>query len=472
MQPDPNCKFLYQSQSMTENIENLSGSTPDVAEAQARCDAWGQFHDVLRRNWQSGNGGVYAVCSAHPQVIDAAIRQSIEDNSVLLVESTSSQVNQLGGYTGQTPQRFAHFVKSAAHRAGLSAERVLLGGDHLGPFPWRSEASDSALEKACALVRSCVLAGYKKIHLDPSMPCANDDEARLNERTIAARAAVLCEAAENALRDLSSGSREPVYVIGTEVPAPGGEVLATHGLTVTAADDVHQTLEVFREAFLKRGLSSAWERVVALVVQPGVDFGADTIFNYDKNKARSLSAALETHAGIVYEAHSTDYQSPGSLAQLVQDHFAILKVGPWLTFAFREAVLALGAIERELLQTSRQHRLSQLREALEAAMLRNPAHWRPYYHGAEEDVRRDLIYGYSDRCRYYWNEPLVQEELDRLFRNLAMGPIPLTVISQYLPEEYRAIRAGRIQAVSEQMIQEHIRQVLRIYAAASATAAP
>src|SRR5450631_1112240 len=241
MQPDPNCKFLYQSQSMTENIENLSGSTPDVAEAQARCDAWGQFRDVLRRNWQSGNGGVYAVCSAHPQVIDAAIRQSIEDNSVLLVESTSSQVNQLGGYTGQTPQRFAHFVKSAAHRAGLSAERVLLGGDHLGPFPWRSEASDSALEKACALVRSCVLAGYQKIHLDPSMPCAddNDKDARFDERTIATRAAVLCEAAEKASRDLSSGSPAPVYVIGTEVPAPGGEVLAAHGPTVTAADDVH-----------------------------------------------------------------------------------------------------------------------------------------------------------------------------------------------------------------------------------------
>ena len=157
---------------------------------------------------------------------------------------------------------------------------------------------------------------------------------------------------------------------------------------------------------------------------------------------------------------------------MVKDHFAILKVGPWLTFAFREAVLALGAIERELLNTSHAHSLSQVREALDAAMLRNPAHWRPYYHGAEEDVRRDRLYGYSDRCRYYWNEPAVQKEVDRLFQNLAATPIPHTLISQYLPEEYAASRTGQLEAVPEQMIQEHIRQVLRIYASASAPAVP
>lgn len=174
------------------------------------------------------------------------------------------------------------------------------------------------------------------------LPCADDEEARLNERAIAARAAVLCEAAEKASRDLSSRSPQPVYVIGAEVPTPGGEVLGAQGSTATPADDVHRTLEVFHEAFLQRGLSSAWERVVALVVQPGVDFGADAVFDYDGSNAGFLSAALATHDGIVYEAHSTDDQSDGSLAQMVRDHFAILKVGPWLTFAFRDAVLGFG----------------------------------------------------------------------------------------------------------------------------------
>jgi D-tagatose-1,6-bisphosphate aldolase subunit GatZ/KbaZ len=438
---------------MTRGNTSSSGSCTDL-------------RNVLRRNWHSGSGGTYAVCSSHPQVIDAAIRQSIEDGSLLHVESTSSQVNQFGGYSRQTPEQFSHSVKSAAQRAGLPAEQVLLGGDHLGPFPWRSEAAHSAMEKACDLVRQCVLARYQKIHLDPSMPCAGD--APLTEDIIAQRAASLCAAAEQACRGLPHDRQQPVYVIGTEVPTPGGELLAAHGPAVTTADNVHRTLEIFQRVFRERGLVAAWERVVAIVVQPGVDFDADTVFDYDAVKARPLSAALAAHEGIVYEAHSTDYQSPTALAQMVKDHFAILKVGPWLTFAFREAVLALGNIEREVLKTNSGSRLSEVREALLSAMARNPTHWRPYYHGDEEQISRSLIYGYSDRCRYYWNEPEVQKEVARLLDNLAGRNIPLPLISQYLPGEYKAIRTGRMQAIPEQIIQEHIQHVLRQYAAASA----
>ena len=320
------------------------------------------------------------------------------------------------------------------------------------------------MTKACELVRRCVLAGYQKIHLDASMPCAGD--AALSEHLIATRAAILCDAAEQASRDLPPGCQRPVYVIGTEVPAPGGEVLAADGPAATTADDVHRTLEISQQAFRERGLLAAWERVVALVVQPGVDFGADVIFDYDEGKARPLSAALATHEGIVYEAHSTDYQKAAALAQMVKDHFAILKVGPWLTFAFREAVLALGSIERELLKTSVGCRPSQVREALLSAMMRNPVHWRQYYRGDEEQVSLSLIYGYSDRCRYYWNEPEVRKEIALMVDNLAVRPIPLPLISQYLPDEYKPIRTGRVRAIPGQIIREHIRQVLRIYASA------
>jgi D-tagatose-1,6-bisphosphate aldolase subunit GatZ/KbaZ len=424
------------------------------------------FRNVLRQNWQSGSGGTYAVCSSHPHVIDAAIRQSIEDDSLLHVESTSIQVNQFGGYSGQTPEQFAHSVKSAAQRAGLPSEKVLLGGDHLGPFPWRNEAVDSAMKKACELIRQCVLAGYQKIHLDPSMPCAGDGP--LSENIIAQRAASLCAAAEQAASDLPSNRQPPIYVIGTEVPAPGGELLAADGPAVTTAADVHRTLEIFQRVFRERGLSAAWERVVALVVQPGVDFDSDTVFDYDSDDTHSLSAALAPHEGMVYEAHSTDYQTPAALAQMVKDHFAILKVGPWLTFAFREAVLALGNIECELMKTSPGSRISEVREALLSAMTRNPTHWRQYYHGDEEQISRSLIYGYSDRCRYYWNEPEVQKEIASLLDNLAGRNIPLPLISQYLHSEYQAIRTGRIKAIPEQIIQEHIQQVLRHYAAACA----
>jgi len=214
---------------------------------QQREEPSSRLRELLRRNRLSGRGGIYAVCSAHPAVIEAAVEQSSKDGSLLLVESTSSQVNQFGGYTGLTPSEFADLVHCAAKSVGLPAERVVLGADHSGPFPWRHEPSNSALEKAQTLVRECVGAGYQKIHLDASMPCG-DDERSLTEQAVASRAAILCQAAEEAHRKLASGSPQLVYVVGTEVPAPGGESVDAHTPVVTNAEDTHRTLEAFRLA--------------------------------------------------------------------------------------------------------------------------------------------------------------------------------------------------------------------------------
>jgi D-tagatose-1,6-bisphosphate aldolase subunit GatZ/KbaZ len=151
---------------------------------------------------------------------------------------------------------------------------------------------------------------------------------------------------------------------------------------------------------------------------------------------------------------------------MVEDHFAILKVGPWLTFAFREAVFALSAIEKELLTGRKGRRPSRVREVLDRAMLRNPAYWRSYYHGDKSQLRLARAYSYSDRCRYYWHERAVQTEIERLLDNLKMQSFPLTPVSQYLPQEYAAIRAGEIEQTAEAIIRYHIQLVLRIYAAA------
>ena len=433
------------------------------------AQAGARLREILRGNRETRRGGTYAVCSAHVAVIEAAIKQALEDGSILHVESTSSQVNQFGGYSCSTPSQFARFIRSAAENAGLPCERILLGGDHLGPFPWRAEPSPSALAKACELVRDCVRAGYQKIHLDASMPCADDPGSGLPEKVVAQRAAMLCQAAEEAGQGLSPDSPRLVYVIGSEVPAPGGESVGSHAPAVTAAEHASRTLQTFREAFAELSLSSVWERVIAVVVQPGVDFGSNVIFNYDSATAQSLSRALSNYPGIVFEAHSTDYQSPQALAHMVGDHFAILKVGPWLTFAYREAVLALSRIERELFGTTSGSQLSEVREALEEAMLREPSQWKPYYAGTEDEVRRDLIYAFSDRCRYYWRQPAVQKEISRLLQNLSAKPVPLSLISQYLPLEYEAIRAGGLHAVPGEMIRHHIRRVLRVYANACST---
>jgi len=408
---------------------------------------------------------VYAVCSAHPEVIATASGEARSNNSILHVESTSSQVNQYGGYTGQTPQQFAGFVRSVTHTAGLSSDRVLLGGDHLGPFPWRREPVSLAMQKAHALVRACVLAGYRKIHLDASMACSDESASVLDERTVAERAAALCETAENAFRELPVNSPPLLYVVGTEVPAPGGESSAEEALSVTPVSHVQSTLRAFQQAFAKRGLENAWERVIGLVVQPGVEFGEWNVFDYDRGKAASLSLALPANPQLVYEAHSTDFQLATGLRQLVEDHFAILKVGPELTFSFREAVFALCAIEHEMLRRKAEQ-VSRVREALEAAMVRNPSYWRDYYRGDENELRISRLYSFSDRCRYYWFQPELQAQIELLTKNLNDHPPALTLVSQYLPQEYDAIRAGVLRPLPSQMIRHHIAAVLQKYAKA------
>ena len=69
-----------------------------------------------------------------------------------------------------------------------------------------------------------------------------------------------------------------------------------------------QLWEVFQRAFEKCGLNDAWERVIGLVVQPGVEFGENSMFDYDPRKALDLIHALPASPPLVYEAHSTDYQ--------------------------------------------------------------------------------------------------------------------------------------------------------------------
>jgi D-tagatose-1,6-bisphosphate aldolase subunit GatZ/KbaZ len=399
-------------------------------------------------------------------VIDAGLRQARADGSLVLIESTSSQVNQFGGYTGQTPEQFAATVHAAGRRHSLSEGKLLLGGDHLGPYPWRDQPSAAALRNAGDLVRACVLAGYGKIHLDASMACADDDGPALSDHVIAQRAAVLCRAAETAYEELPPGSPPLVYVIGTEVPTPGGETHPGEALQVTTVEHLHRTLQVFRTAFERNGVERAWERVIGIVVQPGVEFGENIILDYDRSKAQPLSAALPEYPCLVYEAHSTDYQSPTALRHMVEDHFGILKVGPALTFGFREAIFALSAIEYECCAGKRGFRLSRVREALEQAMLRNPSYWASHYHGTEEEQRFARAFSYSDRCRYYWTDPMVREEVDRLYGNLSGFSLPPTAISQYLPLEYEAIRAGKLSADPNAIIEHHVRAILRVYAAA------
>jgi D-tagatose-1,6-bisphosphate aldolase subunit GatZ/KbaZ len=412
----------------------------------------------IAANRATGSGGLFSVCSADPTVLEASLRHArTNDSDFVLIEATSNQVNQHGGYTGMRPADFAKLVRNMAQRIGYPVDRVVLGGDHLGPNAWQGQSARTAMAEAATMIAQYVEAGFTKIHLDCSMPCA-DDQAPLSDEVVAERAAELCQVAEREYGLV--GCTAPVYVIGTEVPVPGGVTGALDGLSVTSPDDARQTLAVHQSTFAARDLADAWQRVIAVVVQPGVEFGHHDIVDYDPEKATELSNVIDEFPNIVFEAHSTDYQGVDALVTLVRDHFAILKVGPGLTFALREALWGLDAIERECLGD----RASGFRQKVLSVMKQEPRYWENYYRSTEENQRAlDLQYSLSDRIRYYWPHPDIQAVRSEMFENIArLRPIP-ELISQYLPRAYDAMRAGQCDASPESLTIANVTAVLDNY---------
>jgi len=416
--------------------------------------------------------GLYSVCSTHPAVLDATLLRG-RRGEMVIIETTANQVNQFGGYTGMTARDFILRTRERARHLDVPLECIVFGSDHAGPFPWRNEVASSAMKRARGLVEDSVREGFVKIHLDASMHLADDmgDRTRpLDPRVGAERSAELCQAAENAWEDRRSRERDappPLYVIGTDVPAPGGTESGAAAPQVTTPRELEDSVEMCRKAFAARGLDSAWERVIAVVVQPAVEHGEHTVHRYDRSKVHALvEARRKNHRGRVFEAHATDYQTAGGLRQMVEDDFAILKVGPSLTGAVREALFLMDHVEEALAALRPGFQPSRVAEALEVAMLANPSYWKSYYRGDVATVSFLRKYGLSDRCRYYWGVPLVSAATERMMSNLRSAEIPMALLNQYFPRQAVRIQEGSLAPDPGSIIRAQVDEVLDKYTAA------
>ncbi|MCL2130400.1 MAG: class II D-tagatose-bisphosphate aldolase, non-catalytic subunit, partial [Treponema sp.] len=393
--------------------------------------------DTAEKNRRGQRAGLYSACSANELVLRGAIRHAVFHNYPLIIESTSNQVNQLGGYTGIRPHEFAAFVQKIAHEENMGRENLILGGDHLGPLIWLNENEDKAMIKAAEMVKAYTLAGYTKIHLDTSMKLADDPPGPLNPAVCARRGAFLAKTVYETLAAMPGNSKRPLLVIGSEVPIPGGSREHEDSVTPTKSQDFLSQVSIFKEEFAKAGVD--FKDVIAFVVQPGVEFGDDFVCLYDPEKAAALTGALKKVPDIVFEGHSTDYQSPGHLAALVQDGVAILKVGPGLTFYLREALFLLEEIEE--IMVSEKSR-SNFRVTLLGEMNANKKYWEKYYSGSAKEIEYKKFYSYSDRCRYYLPAGPVQKSIELLLNNITI--IPPALLSQFFPAQYRRYIMGTL----------------------------
>lgn len=407
----------------------------------------------------------FSVTGSDPVVLRACMRDAKERGSWFICEATVNQVNQFGGYTGMKPKDYADMVCRLARETGFPEEKIILSGDHLGPFTWQHLEAEEAMVRSRELVRQYVEAGFRKIHLDPTMPLKGDDAAVFGDDLIAQRAADLARVSEEAYERTKDDTRwdyRPVYVIGSEVPIPGGTE-EKETMHVTEPEALRATLGCFRRAFVENGLEQVWEDTVAVVAQIGLEFSEDNVYDFNHENALPLARELERHPGICFESHSSDYQTPDALCHMVLDGVGILKVGPELTFAHREALFALSFIEEQLAPACGlvpSGFMSVLDRTMRCA---KPDYWRKYYHGNEAALRMKRGYSYSDRCRYYFEQPVVKRARERLIENLSSVEIPTYLLSQFLPVQYEKVRLGLLENTPEALIDDKIRAVMDRY---------
>lgn len=428
------------------------------------------MRSLIAKSKQGLLSGIPSYCTANELVIEACLEQGKRFGDSILIEATANQVNQFGGYTGMKPADFKKFVYRIADKVGFPREKVILGGDHLGPLTWSKLPEKEAMKNSVELVKLFVSAGFKKIHLDTSMRVGDDPvDKPLEDSVIAHRGAVLYKACESAYQKLlkkNPNEERPVFIIGSEVPIPGGAQQAEESISVTKPEALKKTLAAYEKAFKEEGISDAFENIIGVVVQPGVEFGDGDAFIYNRENAKSLTAAAKKMKGIVLEGHSTDYQSAKALREMTEDGIAILKVGPALTFGLREGLYALSYMEKILVAENKR---ANFIETLENCMLKNPANWVKHYHGNEEELKVKRMFSYSDRCRYYLAQPEIVAAIDKLLANMNSVEIPLGMLHQFMPYQYYKVRDGKLKPTAENLVKDCVVAIVEDYNYATKT---
>lgn len=391
---------------------------------------------IVTANRHGQIAAIPSVCSAHPDVLRASLLRAQTRDRAIVIEATSNQVNQFGGYTGMTPRDFVSTVNSIADAAKVDRDRIIFGGDHLGPQVWRKGEAAQAMAKASTMVSDYVNAGFTKIHLDCSEGCAGED-AQVGDSLAASRAASLAETC------LSGGQTDLTFVIGTEVPPPGGARADEEGdIAPTSPAAAEKTLQAHRDAFS----DAAWSKVSGLVVQPGVEFAPMHVHHFPTDRDPALRDVMLRWPDLCLEAHSTDYQHPEVFPKLANLGFAYQKVGPALTFAYRQAVYAL-----DQMQAAAGWGQAVVYDTMETLMLADADAWRGHYHGAPDQLKIARHFGLADRIRYYWAQPTAQSAVANLLSIFRGRTLPLPLLWQFFDNAVIA-RADAIGGITAQTL--------------------
>ena len=204
----------------------------------------GMLQKIAMENKTGRQIGVFSVCTSNQLVIRAALRHAGKRGYPLVLEATSNQCNQFGGYTGMTPKDYMDMVHHLVEEEGCPASQLILGGDHLGPLVSCHKPEREAMKDAADMIRAYAAAGFGKIHIDTSMRLGDDDPRQpLAPEVCARRAAELALVVRETCRALPD-AEQPVLVVGSEVPIPGGSLVHEDSVTPTSPVEIARQIRL------------------------------------------------------------------------------------------------------------------------------------------------------------------------------------------------------------------------------------
>ena len=420
--------------------------------------------DIMEANCRGERKGIYAVGSHNSTILEVCFQQALVDGSPVLLEISANML-VLPGQSGKTsPADFIKRVKNIAAEAEFPQDRLFFGVNDLGPSLWQDESDESALKKACEFISEIVGLGFNKLGIHAGEPLKGDPVGEtLTQEIIIARETVLYQAAERAAAKLPD-EEKPLYVIGVHPRQEAGRVEDQRRMV--NRKDIEDAVDQFAQTAEAAGLPDIKERLPAARIFLGTGYDSENIIPFDSSLLKELGGCVCRDRSVVLEAPQTDFQSQIVLDKLVDNHFAVLSVGPELTYAMREALFSLALMENETMLGKPGVYLSNYIIELDRAMQSAPQHWQEYYtgNGFEQLVARK--YSFYDRSRFFLENKDVRKMRKRLYDNLTANPVPLTVLRQFMPRQYERVAAGELENKPKALVMDAVRYALHRYSRA------
>ena len=337
-------------------------------------------------------------CTANFDVIESIFYFCNSNKLPCLIECTSNQVNQDGGYTNHSPNKFIKKINNLRKKIKFNRSKLFLGGDHLGPLPWKSSSNKIALDNSIVLINKFLNEKFDKIHIDTSIKCKNDK--LMNSKKIFDRTFKILNS-----KTIKKKIKDRFLIIGTEVPLSGSD--NTKDIIITNFKQIEsQSLKFIK--FLD--VHNFKKKKFGLVIEPGMKYMNSSI-KKPLLKTFSDKKNFSIDNNFVFEAHSTDYQPQKILEKLVDNNFKFLKVGPELTYNYSKALYFMNYIEKKFFKNSE----SDIKKNILLVMKQNKKYWKDYYNNQNNKL---FLNSKLNRSRYYLNFKAVRDSINILKSNI------------------------------------------------------